>query len=489
MKSLVNNKTYRLILKGENVVTVFIVLSSVLFVEFLMHVQNSFSELSFIDYISNDIIFILIFLSLYMFFLSFYKSSFLMQTKFKFTVKVIISSLITYVISISILMMSSKFIIDPLHITLASFISTFLLILFKYILHLTMHNKIKLKLLLIGSQKEVEHLAVKIMKNAKFYEVKYIIYECQNLISENQRLSSLLKEVDEVYLANKLSDAIKNAIITACFDMNKPFSIAPELYELSIAKAKIDQIEDFLIYRISSLRFTLTQRFVKRTFDILLALLLLISTIPIILISIIVLKIENISMPVFFIQQRLTRNNKTFGLIKLRTMIKDAELETGPIISFEKDPRITRIGRILRKLRIDELPQAINILKGEMSFVGPRPEREHFVKQYILENPTYRYRMNVKAGLTGLAQSLGKYNSSFNDKLSYDIYYIATYNFISDLKIILYTIKAVIDGTTEKNIDDAPKTIDDFLGKDQKLICVDPTIQLHEIIKENVHEN
>ena len=127
--------------------------------------------------------------------------------------------------------------------------------------------------------------------------------------------------------------------------------------------------------------------------------------------------------PVFYTQKRVGRNNKVFQLYKFRTMINNAEARTGPVLSSEKDGRVTKVGRILRMTRIDEIPQLINVLKGDMSIVGPRPERPVFVEKYCKELPDYAYRHMINTGITGLAQVSGKYSTSPQDKLRYDLLY------------------------------------------------------------------
>jgi lipopolysaccharide/colanic/teichoic acid biosynthesis glycosyltransferase len=145
--------------------------------------------------------------------------------------------------------------------------------------------------------------------------------------------------------------------------------------------------------------------------------------------------------PVLYVQERLTKGRKTFKIYKFRTMVPNAEKLSGPVFAGEKDPRITKIGKFMRTVRLDEIPQLINILTGDMSIVGPRPERPFFAKQFEKDIPEYRYRLKVKAGLTGLAQVEGKYNTTVEDKLRYDLIYINNYSLLRDILIMLQTIK------------------------------------------------
>lgn len=186
--------------------------------------------------------------------------------------------------------------------------------------------------------------------------------------------------------------------------------------------------------------------FAKRVFDIIASLLLLVLTLPIILITAIAIKLES-KGPAFFLQTRVGLFNQPFELIKLRSMCNDAEVAGQEIWAAENDPRITRIGAIIRKLRIDELPQAWNVLTGDMSFVGPRPERPSFVAGLEKELKYYAERHMVKPGITGWAQVNYPYGASLEDsrhKLEYDLYYAKNYTPFLDILIILQTIRVVI---------------------------------------------
>ena len=164
--------------------------------------------------------------------------------------------------------------------------------------------------------------------------------------------------------------------------------------------------------------------------------------------------------PVFFKQTRLTRNGKEFKVIKFRSMIQNAEKKGGTFLVLEGDDRITPVGRFIRSARIDELPQLFNILKGDMSFVGPRPERPELYEIYCKTCLEFRYRLKVKAGLTGYAQVYGKYNTSAEDKVRLDLLYIEKASLVQDLQLMLYTLKIIfVKESTEgiKDIDKAAK--------------------------------
>jgi len=191
-----------------------------------------------------------------------------------------------------------------------------------------------------------------------------------------------------------------------------------------------------------------TTRLVKRVVGFTGAFLGLIILLPFIALVALAIKLETRG-PIFFIQERVGENREIFNLLKFRSMKADAEESSGPVWASDDDPRITRVGKIIRKLRIDELPQMWNVLKGEMSFVGPRPEREYFIQELEKKVPFYRERFTVKPGITGYAQVLYPYGASEKDaleKLKYDLYYIKNMSLILDLMVIFKTIKIVLLG-------------------------------------------
>ena len=184
----------------------------------------------------------------------------------------------------------------------------------------------------------------------------------------------------------------------------------------------------------------------KRTIDLLLSTVLAVLTLPLMIATALLVLLED-GRPVFYRQERVGENGRTFTLAKFRSMRKDAEKGGKPIWAKDGDDRITRIGRFIRKTRLDELPQLWNVVRGNMSFVGPRPERPFFVDQLSREIPFYQQRLVVKPGLTGWAQVKYRYGSSLDDameKLRYDLYYIKNLSVIFDLTIVFDTVKVVL---------------------------------------------
>ena len=220
--------------------------------------------------------------------------------------------------------------------------------------------------------------------------------------------------------------------------------VVPELYEIFIGT--VDAIVgDVPLMEITHATVPRYYAAAKRAIDVLGALVVLAVTSPLLLVAIIAIAARE-GFPVLFSQERLGRNMKPFRIHKLRTMVRDAEEERGPVIAEENDPRITAVGGFLRRFRIDEIPQLINIIKGDMSFVGPRPERPYFVERYIAETPGYRERFNVKPGVTGLAQVSGGYATTPERKLKYDLIYMYHQTLAMDAQIVAETLRVVLTG-------------------------------------------
>ena len=219
-------------------------------------------------------------------------------------------------------------------------------------------------------------------------------------------------------------------------------------YEMLAGKLIVDQINPAWIIFSKGFYKSRTRRFFKRSTDVIISLAMLILFSPLILVTAILIKIDSTG-PVLFSQERVGKNKNPYLLYKFRSMVQDAEKQTGPVWASDNDKRITRVGTIIRKWRIDELPQLWNVLKGDMSFVGPRPEREFFVKKLEDIIPYYGERFSVKPGITGWAQVCYGYGASVDDtveKVNYDLFYIKNMSSFMDLMIILRTIKIVLFG-------------------------------------------
>ncbi len=270
------------------------------------------------------------------------------------------------------------------------------------------------------------------------------------ILGITEHADKILKEndIEEVIIA--LEDSSRSEImkvIELCNGIPVDIHVASDLYDIASGSARTDQIFGIPMVEIKQQNRTVFQIFLKRAFDLSFASVLFIFGLPLWVLCGILIKIDS-SGPVFYRQTRVGRGGRIFEIFKFRTMTEDAE-KKGPAFSSDSDPRVTRVGRILRDIHIDEFPQIINVLEGDMSFVGPRPERPYFMKEFVQQLPLYSRRLKVRPGITGWAQVKQSYEKSvseLNVKLAHDLFYIENFSFIFDLKIILLTLSNIFRG-------------------------------------------
>lgn len=225
---------------------------------------------------------------------------------------------------------------------------------------------------------------------------------------------------------------------------NIEFMMIPDMLELMTSRLRIYEIEGIPFLKLKDIPMTTWNRILKRTFDIIFSILALVVAFPFMLLIALVIKITSPG-PIFYIQERIGLDGVLFPLIKFRSMRIDAEKNTGPVRNKKNDDRATFIGKILRRTSLDELPQLFNVLIGQMSVVGPRPERPFFVEQFKNNIPKYLERHRVKTGMTGWAQVNGlRGDVPIEDRTKFDIYYVENWSLVFDIKIILKTIRAVV---------------------------------------------
>ena len=258
---------------------------------------------------------------------------------------------------------------------------------------------------------------------------------------DDARIQEAILE-NEAALINDIPAEVKNSILKFCYDHDKRVYFVPKISDIIIKASDDLNLIDTPMYLCRNNGLSSIERFAKRFFDFTLSFLALIILSPVLLITAIAIKLGD-GGPVFFRQERVTIGNKRFMILKFRSMIVDAEKDGRSHPAGEKDDRITKVGRFIRATRIDELPQLINILKGDMSIVGPRPERVEHVAKYTADIPEFSFRSKVKGGLTGYAQVYGKYNTTALDKLKLDLVYIMNYSILLDFQIIMETIKVL----------------------------------------------
>lgn len=255
-------------------------------------------------------------------------------------------------------------------------------------------------------------------------------------------IENIMPDYDVICLMETIPFDIRNMFMEAGLRMNKEFYVVPMTYEMNFAKVKLAYLDDVMVFHLRPTRISAVNMLLKRVMDLAIsAAALLIAFVPMCIIALLI-KLTSPG-PVFYKQLRLTKDKKEFYIYKFRSMVQDAEQKTGPALATKDDPRITKVGKWLRKLRLDELPQLINILKGDMSVVGPRPERPFFIEKYEKEIPNYDKRFMMKAGLTALSHVYGRYSTDIVDRTHYDLLYVQNYSLLTDIRIILLTSRTL----------------------------------------------
>lgn len=309
------------------------------------------------------------------------------------------------------------------------------------------------KAMIIGSNNEAEELAKKIMVNTRgWYDVRYIYNP-----NIDEEIDGLFNEVDTVFICSDIGEKKKDAYLREALRRRIETYLVPNIFDIVTFKSSLKKFDDVPTLSVLPLNLTIEQTFIKRAMDIVVSIIGIVLASPIMAVIAIAIKLTSPG-PVIYKQVRVTKDMKKYDIYKFRTMVKDAEKITGAVLATDNDPRITKVGKYLRSLRLDELPQLFNVLKGDMSIIGPRPERPEFIEKFEEEIPGYKYRFNVKAGITGLAQVLGKYTTSPEDKLRYDLLYIRNYSIWLDIQILLQTIKVVFIKESSQGLND-DKTI------------------------------
>lgn len=251
-------------------------------------------------------------------------------------------------------------------------------------------------------------------------------------------------EADSVYLFD-LPAQERNDFLKLCFELGRPAFFTSKLSDIELRHSALAQDGDSPIFYMNRFGITTSSYVVKRIFDLICSGIALVVLSPLFLLIAILVKAED-GEDIFYRQTRCTMGLREFQILKFRSMVIGAEETKGVQFAGKNDPRLTKIGYILRKTKMDELPQLVNIFRGDMSIVGPRPERPELISQIVEDVPEFIFRNSVPAGLTGYAQVHGRYHTQFLDKLKWDLFYIQNQSFMLDLKIIMMTIPVVLRG-------------------------------------------
>lgn len=267
-------------------------------------------------------------------------------------------------------------------------------------------------------------------------------YHVNEMAEASRGYEYLLERVaaHDAVLINDIPTQLRNDLVKYCYKNEISVYIVPKISDIIMRGAPDVNVVDTPLLLIRGNGLSPGEQFLKRFFDILLCAFAMIIAAPLMLVIAVMIKLDD-GGPVFYRQRRVTKDGREFDILKFRSMIVDAE-KNGEVIPAEnEDPRITRVGKKIRASRLDEVPQILNILKGDMSIVGPRPERIEHVKMYTEQIPEFTNRLKVKGGLTGYAQIYGKYNTTAYDKIRLDLMYIENYSLLLDFKIILRTVR------------------------------------------------
>lgn len=272
-----------------------------------------------------------------------------------------------------------------------------------------------------------------------------------------------LAEVDAVLIVG-VDASVRNGVVKDCMEEGVPAFVLPKIGDILLRSAQLDIFSGELLLSAGKPVHNPEYLLSKRFFDIVLSLLGLLLTSPLLLLTAIAVKCED-GGPVFYRQTRLTQGGRAFQILKFRSMRTDAEGDGKARLASENDPRITRVGRLIRACRIDELPQLWNILRGDMTVVGPRPERPEIAAQYEKTLPAFSLRLSVKAGLTGYAQVYGRYNSEPYEKLQLDLMYIGQMSAVTDIRLIFATLRILLrrestSGVQQGKLTAAPEETD-----------------------------
>lgn len=309
------------------------------------------------------------------------------------------------------------------------------------------------KLLLIYGERPIQDIMGKFASRPD----KYDIVKSMNL---TEGLPAIYDEITAGYGGIVLWDiptSVRNDLLKYCYSKYIRVYLMPKISDVIIRGADPIHLFDTPIFLTREYSMTIEQRMVKRLIDVVCSLILIVLASPFMLITALAVKLYDRG-PVLYKQVRCTTGGKEFKILKFRSMRVDAEKDGVARLASQNDSRITPVGKFIRKVRLDELPQLLNILKGDMSFIGPRPERPEIIKQYMEDMPEFAFRMKMKAGLAGYAQVYGKYNTTPYDKLKLDLFYIENYTVWLDLKLMLLTLKILFKPESTEGIDEKQTT-------------------------------
>ena len=303
------------------------------------------------------------------------------------------------------------------------------------------------KLLVIYGNRDPQDLIRKMNARAD----KYCISAQVHIREGEEYIHEMMKQYDGVIIWD-IPVEIRNKYLKYCFANSIRCYLSPKISDVILTGSERIHLFDTPLMVAKNMGLSVEKRFAKRVMDIFISGIGILITSPLMLLIALLVKLYD-KGPVFYTQDRLTIDGKEFKIYKFRSMCVDSE-KNGARLASKNDSRITPIGHVLRNLHLDELPQLFNVFLGDMSLVGPRPERKCIMDEYLKEIPEFEYRLKVKAGLTGYAQVYGKYNTTPYDKLKLDLFYIENFSFLLDIKLIFMTVRIFFQKETSEGVED-----------------------------------
>ena len=300
-----------------------------------------------------------------------------------------------------------------------------------------------------------EYSPVDLIQKISSREDKYYICETIHIKEEESVLKAKIDEYRNIILGDIPSHE-RNVLLKYCFEKDIRCYSIPKLSDIMLQSADNIHLFDTTLLLFRNRGLSAEQRFAKRLFDVAVSLIGTVAASPVMLVIAVLIKVYD-GGPVFYRQERLTEGGRVFYVLKFRSMRVDSE-KAGARLAAKHDSRVTPVGKVLRNIHFDELPQLFNILKGDMSLVGPRPERPEIAEEYKRDIPEFDYRLKMKAGLTGYAQVYGKYNTTPYDKLKLDLTYIENYSFFLDMKLLFLTFKILFQKENTEGVEQWKKT-------------------------------
>ena len=366
---------------------------------------------------------------------------------------IIIAVTLITMLSITLTYISANFAFPRSVFLLSSLLQVVLLLLWRYLLwRMTKRALGVQKAIIIGSHIDTIEMATRIREFSESHiTIVGLITDKAapaemlgnfKILGEISEFEAVLEyaDYDVIVVTPSVDVHLKEKIVCHCYSVGKEVFLIPDLYEVLLLKAELNLLDDIPVFTVQDYNGDNTQ--LKRVLDLIIGCVAFVFTLPMMAVIALFIKLDSPG-PVIYRQERVTKGGKVFILYKFRTMVQDAEAATGPVFAAEEDQRATKVGRILRLSRLDELPQFINVIKGDMSLVGPRPERPFFVEQFSKEIRGYDNRHRMKPGITGIAQIAGKYNTGPREKLVFDLLYAKKSDILVDLQILAQTVKVL----------------------------------------------